>query len=134
MKRWAAVGLIVLMAAGAYAAWERWPRRLVVALGGPASVTAVWAGPHAVTLTLIPAVTGDNGPVQIAVAVDGAPVGAIDSTFSQDTLQDQPAGHWWRAWVDGDLWPDVVIEASAADPRQYVVGSGDGRLYALPAP
>lgn len=108
----------------------RWERRLDACLGDCVNVYHYWAGSQPVLLTVTTLQAGDQGSASVTVTVAGKVRATVPTTFTYDTLLDQPAGYvsfWWR---DRDIFPDLLLSVDDRwDGRRYYVGSRDGKLY-----
>lgn len=113
--------------------WMQWPRRLDLAMGDLQATTYhAKAGTYAVSLTLTPERKRDHGPATLHIKTSTSEI-TIPTYYNYDTLMDTPAGTWHRSWVDGDLWPDVIVETSRGHPAVFVIRSSDGMIQPLPA-
>ncbi|MDJ0752876.1 MAG: alpha/beta fold hydrolase [Ardenticatenaceae bacterium] len=70
----------------------------------------------------------DNGPVLLTVYRESENLGEIEANYNYDFFSREPAGwvHYW--WMDGDLWPDVVILPNDVTQSCYVVLSQTNEL------
>lgn len=84
------------------------------------------------TLTLTPRQLRDHGPAELRIKTVSDEV-VVPTYYNHDTLQDEAAASWYFGWVDGDLWPDVIIETNARVPATFVVRSSDGSIREMPA-
>lgn len=91
------------------------------------NVSVYYTGKHNVELTTVAETSGDHGPAYIRVRVDGYKAGEINTTFNYDTLMDVPPGYVLYQWIDGDIYPDLVIMTSSGE--KYFVSSRRGTLY-----
>lgn len=123
--------LVAIVISGA--AWLRWPRRIDVPLDGSPAITQARAGGTVVTITSTRRSGNDNGVAIVQIATNTHDL-SIDAAFNYDTLMDQPAGHWYYAWVDGDVWPDVLIRVNSPAQQVLVAGSADGMVLEVAAP
>ncbi len=112
--------------------WMHWPRRIDVEVGLLQTSYHAHAGGYAVTMTLSREQARDHGPAKLRMMTSAGEV-VVSTSYNHDTLQDEPAGTWHLGWVDGDLWPDVIIETNRRDPAKFVVRSSDGVIREMPA-
>jgi hypothetical protein len=83
-------------------------------------------GVHNVRFVLKPLQSGDSGDVQIEVFQGQKRIKTLVSQFSFDTLvYKPPVFHRW-AWLDGDVFPDLLLES---DANTFFVGSRDGLVH-----
>lgn len=128
-----AIPLLLIAVVIGGAAWLRWPRRIDVPLDGSPAITQARAGATTVTITSTRRSGNDNGVATLQIATSTHDM-AIDAAFNYDTLMDQPAGHWHYAWLDGDVWPDVMIRVNSPAPQVIGAGSADGMMREVAAP
>jgi hypothetical protein len=106
--------------------WSCRPQRLEVEIGEPETVYSSNSGEYEVLISLHP-LGNDNGPVEVIVSTE-AGVSVIRSMYNYDLFSEQPAGTLARFWMDGDIWPDVII--APTEPAEiYFVSSQDGLAY-----
>jgi hypothetical protein len=83
-------------------------------------------GLYTVRFVLKPLQAGDNGDVQIEVFQGAKRIKTLVSQFSFDTLVDKPPALRRWAWLDGDVFPDLLLES---DANTFFVGSRDGLVH-----
>jgi len=88
--------------------------------------SSYYTGKHKVVLTTMTEIPGDHGPAYIRVSIDGQKAGEIQTTFNYDTLMNVPPGYVLYQWIDGDIYPDLVIVTSSGE--KYFVSSRYGTL------
>lgn len=130
MRRFAGAALLVVILA--VVSWMQWPRHIDVEVGVLQTTYYARAGRYAVTMTLSREQSRDHGPAVLRMVTSAGEV-VVSTSYNHDTLQDEPAGTWHLGWVDGDLWPDVIIETNRRDPAKFVVRSSDGVIREMPA-
>lgn len=108
----------------------RYSRPLHLDLGDLHTVHRFNLTRSAVTIRLDYLQDGDNGPVLLTVYRESDNLGEIEANFDYDFFSREPAGwvHYW--WMDGDLWPDVVILPNDITQSCYVVLSQTSELRA----
>ena len=129
---WKIAGAALAVVCVIAVAWLQWPRRIDVEVGELRTTYHAKAGRHAVTLTLTRHESRDHGPAELRIKTSAGEA-MVSTSYNHDTLQDQPAGTWHLGWVDGDVWPDVIIETNPRDPAAFVVRSSDGVIREMPA-
>ena len=129
----AAAGLLLIAACiAAIVLWLQWPRRLDLPIGELQTTYQANAGNHEVAMTLVRTQSRDQGPATLHIKTKVGDIVAL-TYYNYDTLMDTPAGTWHLGWVDGDIWPDIIVETSRNNLGVFVVRSSDGMVREMPA-
>lgn len=134
-KPFTVIGVVLMslaVGAGVYlAAWPvPSPARLDVNFRQPEGGYVIQLGHHEVRLVLERfRGAGDKGRATVVVWVNGLEFRRLHSSYNYDLWTDEPAGLYWRTWVDSDPHPDLRLTLNDwGQPKEYWIRGLDGQV------